>query len=494
MPLLPQPPLPSALDEDEDFCELRADLFAELGVEVGQRAAAAAAAAAATPATLPPGAKRARTPVQRFDPAIAERGGGGWGPYDLKRVGQRHGRTHRQAYAYKDLLAEAQQLRKQMGSISRLVAAKDRSFNAVMERVAAIMLQAALADEDCGSGEEAGSEAPPPAATPSYEAAATTAPSGGDELRAEPRARAPSCEGEPAVYCSSCEAESATRAPSSEAEPAARESHPSFSVVHAGTTYTAELLQGELHLSRPQDGQLGRILPLEHVLGVSRGSVAQTPSCILMLSSDKEPLELCFPAATPFAAIMKQHAKARDNFVEVLEAACASARASSPAPTATQPTPAAEAVPSMAEAPTSAPPTAAARGIETARMRKGRELRELLQQVVKLRSAHKMKESDLLLEAAAAADDSSVGEALVKKRAQQLRGELFTFGGLELTRAILAQFLSLPEVKLLLPEATRQAQQEAADSKTAIALLEAASKFLHEVLKSKGRRKNEFNI
>lgn len=124
-------------------------------------------------------------------------------------------------------------------------------------------------------------------------------------------------------------------------------------------------------------------------------------------------------------------------------------------------------------------------------MRKGRELRELLQQVVKLRSAHKMTESDLLLEAAAAADDSSVGEALVKKRAQQLRGELFTFGGLELTRAILAQFLSLPEVKLLLPEATRQAQQEAADSKTAIALLEAASKFLHEVLKSKGRRSDE---
>ena len=31
------------MDEDEEFCELRADLFAELGVEVGQRAAAAAA-------------------------------------------------------------------------------------------------------------------------------------------------------------------------------------------------------------------------------------------------------------------------------------------------------------------------------------------------------------------------------------------------------------------------------------------------------------------
>ena len=132
------------------------------------------------------------------------------------------------------------------------------------------------------------------------------------------------------------------------------------------------------------------------------------------------------------------------------------------------------------------PPLSAPPPTESARARKGRELRELRQRVSKLHSKHKTKRAEELL-----AEGSGGSAALTKKRAQQLRSQLLTYGGLELTRGVMAQFLTLPEVKLLLPEATRQAQQEVTDSKTARMLLEAASKFLHEVLATKGRRSDE---
>ena len=56
---------------------------------------------------------------------------------------------------------------------------------------------------------------------------------------------------------------------------------------------------------------------------------------------------------------------------------------------------------------------------------------------------------------------------------------------------MLNSFLNLREVKLLLPEKVKKARKEAADSKTARALLEAAADFLHGVLASKGRRSDE---
>ncbi len=72
----------------------------------------------------------------------------------------------------------------------------------------------------------------------------------------------------------------------------------------------------------------------------------------------------------------------------------------------------------------------------TTRVRRGHELRELLQRVSQLHTAHKPKEAEQLLESAAAAD-SGGSAALVHKRAQQLRTELFSNGGLEVTRSIL---------------------------------------------------------
>ena len=72
----------------------------------------------------------------------------------------------------------------------------------------------------------------------------------------------------------------------------------------------------------------------------------------------------------------------------------------------------------------------------TTRVRRGHELRELLQRVSQLHTAHKPMEAEQLLESAAAAD-SGGSAALVHKRAQQLRTELFSNGGLEVTRSIL---------------------------------------------------------
>ena len=42
----------------------------------------------------------------------------------------------------------------------------------------------------------------------------------------------------------------------------------------------------------------------------------------------------------------------------------------------------------------------------------------------------------------------TVKDALVKKRAQEVRSLLFTFGGFNQTKAIAEQFLSLPDVSL----------------------------------------------
>lgn len=208
---------------------------------------------------------------------------------------------------------------------------------------------------------------------------------------------------------------------------------------------------------QPVDG-LPLVLPLELVQGLNVTLSSKAATCLLTISTDEKPLELSFLPQSAFAAIQKAHIKARDNFACALECALAAA------PKVCSP----PAVPQAAPAPPSAKQPA-----ETARMRKGRELRELLQRVSKLYVAHKPKEAERLLEEATAAD-SGFSVALSKKRAQHLRAELFTYGGLELTKSVIMDFLHLPEVKLLLPESAKQAQQEVTDSKTARTLLEVS--------------------
>ena len=149
-------------NDGDDLKEVARELFAELVAatcmdpSTSRATAATTCTAAAAPAPpladlpKPPAAdaareleaapKRQRKAPSRLDPAIAERGGGGWGKYALDRCGSRHGRVREQTYGA--LRADMAKLKEQLEAIRELVKS-DRSFNGCMERLAAVLLLAA---------------------------------------------------------------------------------------------------------------------------------------------------------------------------------------------------------------------------------------------------------------------------------------------------------------------------------------------------------------
>lgn len=120
----------------------------------------------------------------------------------------------------------------------------------------------------------------------------------------------------------------------------------------------------------------------------------------------------------------------------------------------------------------------------TKRVQLGLEARDLLKEVMKLRGRHKVIDAKLLLDSGLAESRlaQSTSTATVKKRAQELRTTLFSFGGLSLTKGILAHFLNLPEVRLLLPDEFQKQQADATDAATARQLLSAAKTFINTIL------------
>ena len=166
---------------------------------------------------------------------------------------------------------------------------------------------------------------------------------------------------------------------------------------------------------------------------------------------------------------------AMESFVSTLLEAVAHAAAAHSAPPAT-----AANVPN-ATAASKAPATQ-----PTARARKGAELRKALQKVSRLKARNKPKAAQRALDAAASGSEPSAD--LVNKRAFELAGLLFSFGSLELTRAVLDKFLGLRDVKQALPEAVRKTRQEAADAKTAQELLATAKNMFTHLMKATGRR------
>jgi len=172
-----------------------------------------------------------------------------------------------------------------------------------------------------------------------------------------------------------------------------------------GTVCNVERRAGEISVVSSDGGQsvdgLPLVLPLELVQEFKATTATpKVAACLLTIPTDAKPLELSFLAQTAFAAIQKEHVKARDRFL------CAEAATSTT---------------------TCAPPTAedpVEKTRVTTRVRRGREL---LQRVSQLHSANKPKQAEQLLESAPAAD-SGGSAALVHKRAQQLRTELFSYG------------------------------------------------------------------
>ena len=96
----------------------------------------------------------------------------------------------------------------------------------------------------------------------------------------------------------------------------------------------------------------------------------------------------------------------------------------------------------------------------------------------------------------AAASGSEPSEDLVNKRAF----DLFSYGSLELTRAVLDKFLGMRDVKQLLPDAVQQTRRQVKDAKTAKELLATAKLFFTSMMSAKsgktgGRRTDvEMNV
>ena len=142
-----------------------------------------------------------------------------------------------------------------------------------------------------------------------------------------------------------------------------------------GTVCNVELRAGEISVVSSDGGQsvdgLPLVLPLELVQEFKATTATpKVAACILTIPTDAKPLALSFLAQSAFAAIQKEHVKARDRFLCALEAATSTT--------------------------TCAPPTAedlVEKTRVTTRVRRGRELRELLQRVSQLHSAKKPKQA-----------------------------------------------------------------------------------------------------
>lgn len=119
----------------------------------------------------------------------------------------------------------------------------------------------------------------------------------------------------------------------------------------------------------------------------------------------------------------------------------------------------------------------------TERKRTGADLRLRLKEVVSLRAKHKTNEAATLMEAI---PDGKMTTG-ARGRTKELCDLVFTFGGLALTKDIVARFLRTPEVRLLLPEELQQKRLRAKDALVEARLLEAAKQFFRNLMKVKGK-------
>lgn len=125
-------------------------------------------------------------------------------------------------------------------------------------------------------------------------------------------------------------------------------------------------------------------------------------------------------------------------------------------------------------------------------MRQGRELREQLLELNRLRhaalkgsagNAEKAAELADALELEAPADQQKL-DCLARQRVRTLRDTAFSFGGLELTRQVLRRFCDMPEVRQLLTPELLQRRRDTIDGETARELIKASKAFFGELLKA----------
>jgi hypothetical protein len=239
-----------------------------------------------------------------------------------------------------------------MDKLTQLTSAPDRSFNAIVERVGALMLHHAAVEGVCDAEQAANSNddrndchgGGPSTGLPIHpqtnldETTATVC--GLPGLGAGNRQ--PGCgvggvvanevDGDVAADEAggvTAQGDTASNAMASvtcdEAAPA-QEPVSFRNVTCHGTACNVELQAGEVGFVSSDGGQsvdgLPLVLPLELVQEFkTTTAIPKVAACLLTISTDVKPLELSFLAQSAFAAIQKEHVKARDRFLCALEAA-----------------------------------------------------------------------------------------------------------------------------------------------------------------------------
>jgi hypothetical protein len=112
------------------------------------------------------------------------------------------------------------------------------------------------------------------------------------------------------------------------------------------------------------------------------------------------------------------------------------------------------------------------------------DLRQQLKQVVALQRSHKAgstKEAEALLSRLAAGEGKAPSKHTIYKESEHLRDVALGFGGYTLSKRVIEQFLKMPSVQLLLPDALREQQDAASDAAVAKELMAAAKEFFTEL-------------
>ena len=375
--------------------------------------------------------RRRRVPVQQFSPSK------GWSEYERERTGSRHDRTREVSYAQSrqneaeltDALECERTARQRLEERQQCLKEVARQLQGIVNQAAGELNRQTVSTLQLALMELLDEE---------HEA---------DELADELGA-------------------SGEREESVTFETAARVS----GVVGRTVVGSEELLWGEASAREPTVR-----VALATVTNVSAKRVQLTPfsrveRCIV---------ESSVPTYFDFSSDAEGRALCEEFRAAVEDAAAAAAIAAADAAAAADAT-------NAADATDAATATATASKKErplTERQRAGAELRGQLQEVVRLRNKNKTNE------AAAALDAIPAGKMTTGApgRSRELRDTTFTFGGLALTRDIVARFLRAPEVRLLLPEEFQKKQQRTNDAEVERRLLDAAKAFFRDLMKVKGK-------
>ena len=237
----------------------------------------------------------------------------------------------------------------------------------------------------------------------------------------------------------------------------------------------------------------GLVLTRSELLWVPMGAHFSEAKVRLPLSTIHRPFAFCFKSpfgnrAEVVIAMDKGDASAQFKFpcgsaladAELFALEVSTAIAAVPGATTTAATTASSVSAAAATTAATGAATATPARRQTKQVRAAADLREKLKKVVDLQRSHAAgsnKEADALLEALAAGDGKAPSIHTIYKQSEHLRDVALGFGGYAISKRIIEQFLKMPAVCLLLPEALREQQRAASDAHVAKELMAQAKQF-----------------